>query len=183
LGGARHDEQRVAILFDLRSLVGMVRVLDGEIVQLELPLHAGQKRHIRFVQSDPHHMARPAAPARGFAYGDIGDAPAIDIGAGSDDAFRIDSLGRQDGRRRYAHDLPPQRLLLNFTPGQSKASTGKPAVKWNVRTSSAPKRQASVSAEHRRLPQYRRPADRRSKLMARRAFFAGARSRRAGRAP
>jgi len=50
-------------LLDLRSLVGVVRVLDGEIVQLELLLHAGQERDIRFVQPDPHHMARPAAPA------------------------------------------------------------------------------------------------------------------------
>src|SRR6266478_2903789 len=63
LSGARHDEQPVAILLDLRSLVGVVRVLDGEIVQLELLLYAGQERDIRFVQPDPHHMARPAAPA------------------------------------------------------------------------------------------------------------------------
>jgi hypothetical protein len=41
LRGARHDEQRVAILLDLRPLVGVVRILDGEIVQLELPLYAG----------------------------------------------------------------------------------------------------------------------------------------------
>jgi hypothetical protein len=78
LGGARHDEQRVAILFDLRPLVGVVRVFNGEIVQLELPLHTGQKRHVRFVQPDPHHMARPAAPTRGFIDGDIADPPAID---------------------------------------------------------------------------------------------------------
>ena len=63
LGGARHDEQPVAILFDLRSLVGVIGVLDREIVQLELPLHAFQERRVRFVQSDPRHMARPAAPA------------------------------------------------------------------------------------------------------------------------
>jgi hypothetical protein len=63
LSGARHDEQPVAILFDLRSLVGVIRVLDGEIVQLELPLHNGQESDIGFVQSNPHHMARPAAPA------------------------------------------------------------------------------------------------------------------------
>ena len=63
LGGARHDEQPVAILFDLRSLVGVIGVLDREIVQLELPLHNGQESDIGFVQSNPHHMARPAAPA------------------------------------------------------------------------------------------------------------------------
>ena len=97
LGGARHDEQPVAILFDLWPLVGVGRVLDGEIVQLELPLHAFQERRVRFVQSDPHHVTRPAAPARGFVNGDIGDAPAIDIGAGGDHTFRADRLGRQDG--------------------------------------------------------------------------------------
>ena len=49
LSGARHDEQPVPVLFDLRSLVGVVRVFNGEIVQLELPLHTGQQRHVRFV--------------------------------------------------------------------------------------------------------------------------------------
>ena len=85
LCGARHDEQRVAILFDFRPLMGVVRVLDGEIVQFELPLHAAQKRHIRLVQPDPDHMARLAAPTRGFLNGDVGDAPAVDIDAGRDD--------------------------------------------------------------------------------------------------
>ena len=97
LSGARHDEQPVTILLDLRSLVGVVRVLDGEIVQLELLLYAGQERDIRFVQPDPHHMARPAAPARSFVYGNIGDASAIDIGAGCDDSFGVGGLRRQDG--------------------------------------------------------------------------------------
>ena len=60
LRGAGDDEQRFAILFDLGPLVGVVGVLDGEIVELELPLHAAQQRHIRFVQSDPDHVARPA---------------------------------------------------------------------------------------------------------------------------
>jgi len=93
LSGARHDEQAVAILFDLRSLVGVVRVFNGEIVQLELPLHTGQERHVWFVQPDPHHMARPAAPTRGFINGDIGDAPAFNIDAGRDDTFGGDRLG------------------------------------------------------------------------------------------
>jgi hypothetical protein len=42
-------------------------------------------------------MARLAAPARGFIDGDIGDAPAIDIGAGCDDTFGVDRLGSHDG--------------------------------------------------------------------------------------
>jgi hypothetical protein len=63
LRGARHDEQRVAILVDLRPLVGVACVRDGKFVQVELLLHTGQESHIRFLQPDPHHMARPAAPA------------------------------------------------------------------------------------------------------------------------
>lgn len=78
LRGARHDEQRVAILVDLRPLVGVVCVSYGEIVQVELPLHTGQESHIRFMQPDPDYMARPAAPACGLIDGDIGHAPAID---------------------------------------------------------------------------------------------------------
>jgi hypothetical protein len=35
--------------------VGVVRVFDGEIVRLELPLRAGQERHIQLVQPDPDH--------------------------------------------------------------------------------------------------------------------------------
>jgi hypothetical protein len=62
LRGARHDKQRVAILVDLRSLVGVARVFNGKIVQVELLLHTAQEGRIRFVQPDPHHMARPAAP-------------------------------------------------------------------------------------------------------------------------
>ena len=83
----RHDEQGVAILLDLRPLMGVVGVLDGEIVQLELLLHAVQHRDVRFMQSDPDHMARPAAPVRGVIDADVGDAPAIDIDAGGHDAF------------------------------------------------------------------------------------------------
>ena len=97
LRGASHDEQRVAILVDLRSLVGVVCVLDGKIVQVELLLHTGQQSDVWLVQSDPHHMAWLAAPARGFVYGDIGDAPAIDIDTGRDDAFGGDGLGSYDG--------------------------------------------------------------------------------------
>ena len=48
---SRHDEQAVAILLDLRPLVGMVGVLDSEIVQVELLLHAAEQRQIRLVQS------------------------------------------------------------------------------------------------------------------------------------
>ena len=36
LRGAGDDEERVAVLLDLRPLVGVLGVLDGEVVQAEL---------------------------------------------------------------------------------------------------------------------------------------------------
>ena len=35
-GGPEHDEQGVAVAFELRALMGLDRVLDGELMQLEL---------------------------------------------------------------------------------------------------------------------------------------------------
>ena len=131
LRGARHDEQRIAILFDLRPLVGVVGVLDREIVQFELPLYAAQQRHVRFVQPDPHHMARLAAPARGFLNGDVGDAPAIDIRAGRDDTFGADGLGRSRrlwGLRSWFPSLNVVAESCLEATFFGKASTGNSAV-------------------------------------------------------
>ena len=43
LRGAGDDEQRVAILLDLRPLVRMLGILDGQVMQVELRLHARQQ--------------------------------------------------------------------------------------------------------------------------------------------
>jgi hypothetical protein len=53
LGGTEHDEQRVVVLLDLGPLVGGMRILDGEIVKAELPLHARQDVRARLVQANP----------------------------------------------------------------------------------------------------------------------------------
>ncbi|MFK4506258.1 hypothetical protein ABIF81_001436 [Bradyrhizobium daqingense] len=87
LRGARDDEQGLAILLDLGTLMGVVGVLDGEIVQVELLLHRAKQRHVGLVQADPDHMTGLGPPTRCLADGDIGDAPAIDIGTGGDDAL------------------------------------------------------------------------------------------------
>ena len=42
LGGARDDEQRLAILLDLGMLMRLARILDRQIVQAELRLDATQ---------------------------------------------------------------------------------------------------------------------------------------------
>jgi len=103
LRGARHDEQRVAILLDLRPLMRVIRVLDREVVQLELPLQAAQQRHVGFVQADPHHVIRLVAPACGLVDRNIGDASALDIDACRDHAIGVDGRGGCEIGRSEVH--------------------------------------------------------------------------------
>jgi hypothetical protein len=56
-----------------------------------------EQRHVRFVQSDPDHVAGLAARGSGLINGDIGEAPAIDIGAGRDDAIGGDGFAGDVG--------------------------------------------------------------------------------------
>jgi hypothetical protein len=107
---ARHDEQGLAILLDLRSLMGVVGVLDGELVQVELLLHRAEQRHVGLVQPDPDHVAGLRPPARSLADGDIGDAPAIDIGTGGNDALGGHRLGEGCGQRGDIHGFNPGRI-------------------------------------------------------------------------
>ena len=113
---ARDDEQGLAILLDLGPLMGVVGVLDGEFVQVELLLHRAEQRHVGLVQPDPDHMAGLGPPARSLADGDIGDAPAVDIGAGSDDALGGHRFGLGCGRRRDIHGFNPGRNRLAKMP-------------------------------------------------------------------
>ena len=117
LRGARHDEQRVAILLDLRPLMGVVGILDREVMQFELPLHAAQQRHIRLMQADPHHVAGLAAPARGFFDGDVGDAPAIDIHTGRDNSLGAGGHGRSNGCGCYVHGFRPSMIAADLLRG------------------------------------------------------------------
>src|SRR5215217_540579 len=104
LRGARHDEQRVAILLDLRPLMGVVGILDRKVMQLALPLHAAEHRHVRLAQADPDHGIGLAAPARGLIDGDVADTPASTTppsggnasveGEGDDATFTASSIER-----------------------------------------------------------------------------------------
>ena len=53
--GPQHDEQGVAVALELRALVGDDRVLDGQLVQLELVGQRGQLVLVGAVQPDPGH--------------------------------------------------------------------------------------------------------------------------------
>ena len=77
LRGAGDDEQRVAILLELRPLVGMLGILDGEVMQAELLLHPVQQLAVRLEQADPDDMAFLARPFARFLDRDVGDAAAL----------------------------------------------------------------------------------------------------------
>jgi hypothetical protein len=77
-----------AILLELRPLMGMLRILDGEMVQAELVPHAVQQLRIGLQEAYPDDMALLVGPISGIIDGNIGDAPAIGIDAGGDDTRR-----------------------------------------------------------------------------------------------
>ncbi len=101
---ARDDEQAVAVLLDLRPLMGVARVLDGEIVQAELALNPPQELVGRLVQADPDDVAGLLRPGAGVLDRDVDDPPAADIDAGRDDAG-LDCGRRRDRRRLGGGDF------------------------------------------------------------------------------
>jgi hypothetical protein len=107
LCGPRHDEEAIAILLDLRALVRMIGVLDREVMQLELPLHAGQDRDVGLVQADPDDVSGLAAPAARFLDRNVGDASAVDVDAGGDHTVGRNGLGGRHGTRGHVHGSLP----------------------------------------------------------------------------
>ena len=59
LDRVHHHEERVAILLDLGSLVAMVRVFDGQLVEVELDLHLLELSLAGITQGDPHEAVGP----------------------------------------------------------------------------------------------------------------------------
>src|SRR3546814_4468752 len=57
IGGARDDEQLVAIGFDLGELVRLQRILDRERMQAEAPGDAGKLGRGRLVAAEPEEIA------------------------------------------------------------------------------------------------------------------------------
>ena len=103
------------------------------------------------------HVAGLGPPARSLADGDIGDTPAVDIGAGSDDALSGHRFGGGGGQRRDVHGFNPGQDrqakcrgygLCTRPPGE--ASTGKIPVKWLCLLTNWPFGQPD--SNHRRNP-------------------------------
>ena len=60
LDRVQDGEQRIAVLLDLRPLVAVARVVDGELVQAELLRHLVELVHRRLEQRDPDEAVGPA---------------------------------------------------------------------------------------------------------------------------
>src|SRR5262249_6883227 len=91
----RDDEQRLAVLLDLGVLMSLGGILDGQIMQVELRLHALQQISARLQQADPHDMSWPLRPFARFLDGDIFDSTSAGVNARGDDT------GFAVARRRY----------------------------------------------------------------------------------
>jgi hypothetical protein len=105
LRSAGHDEQRVAILLDLRVLVRLAGILDGKIMQAELRLHPRQQLGAGLKQTDPDDMAWPLRPPAGLVDRNLFDPATVGIDA------RIDEPGlatRWRGQRLRRVDLGVQ---------------------------------------------------------------------------
>jgi hypothetical protein len=108
-------------------LVGVGGILNGQWMQIKLPLHPLQKIVTRFDQTDPHDTTGSFRPLTSLLDWDVGDFPAAGINGCIDDAGPVGrSLNRQFGfgqhgrtsRRscgRYGRIGPPL-IESRFTP-------------------------------------------------------------------
>ena len=68
------DEERVAVLLELRPLVGTERILDGEVVQPERLLQGSEELLVWLLEADPHELVRLAKDVA-----DLGDRDVPDL--------------------------------------------------------------------------------------------------------
>jgi hypothetical protein len=82
---AQHHEHRVLVQLELGSLVCVVGVFDGEIVQPELLLHGAQDVLLRFVQTKPDELVVALESPANLLDADIRNSNATAVGGAIDD--------------------------------------------------------------------------------------------------
>ncbi|MNB85044.1 hypothetical protein D3C75_319290 [compost metagenome] len=73
-GRIRHDEQRIAEGFQLRSAVLFQGVFDGQFVQVELALQIVELLGVRLFEADPDKVPGLCSPGCAFVKADISDS-------------------------------------------------------------------------------------------------------------
>jgi hypothetical protein len=109
---AQDHEQGIVVDLELRPLVRVVGVLDGQVVQVELALDLAQQLLPRLVHADPDEPPGRREHLSDVRHLDIGDADAALVGGAVDDAAAQTGAGRRHprwqrdpgpGRRRLIH--------------------------------------------------------------------------------
>lgn len=108
LRGLYHDEQRVAVGLDLGALVGVVGILDGEVVQVELFLQLFQQRFVRLVQADPDEAVVLGQHVADRVQRDIADTAAVAVVG---DAVDHHAGGLQEFRADWSDRLSHLRMM------------------------------------------------------------------------
>jgi hypothetical protein len=120
--GPQHHEHRVLVQLELRPLMRVVGVFNGEIVQPELLLHGAEDVLFRFVQSEPDELIVALECSTNLFEADIGNADAATVRRAVDHRRRRRSrrFGRQ-GLERLWHSLQltPVGQVLFYRPGVS----------------------------------------------------------------
>ena len=112
LRGPRHDEERLAVLLELRALMRLLGVLDRHLVQVELLLHAAQKLRGGLVEADPDDVAGTLRPFAGILDRDVADAAAGRVDAGRNDGRIVLRPARRRGLDSRPYKLEGQVTLL-----------------------------------------------------------------------
>jgi hypothetical protein len=84
LDGMEHREERIAVLLDLRPLMAVLRVLDGEFVQAELLRHVREFARAGLLQRDPDEAVGQVPVSIDFVDLDVGELAAVLIGRAID---------------------------------------------------------------------------------------------------
>ena len=111
--GPQYHEQRVLVELDLRPLVGIVGVLDGEIVETELLLDPAQHRLVWVVEPKPDELVISGQGPADLIDAEIRHSLAAGVGSAIDDGSR-----------------PRERVLVHNEPAaQDTAGMRKKAVR------------------------------------------------------